>query len=108
MSELKSIEITPYVWARIKQTVGDAAETNPQEVVTYLLGLGCGTFIRHGVQQKSAETEAVVKLAAEFCDAVDAESEDVGGHRPSHVILAELGPAVDKVLPRGKPHDVRR
>lgn len=46
------------------------------------------------------ELEAVAKLASELCDAVDEDAEDIGGHRPVHVILGELGPAVDKVMPR--------
>lgn len=44
--------------------------------------------------------QAVAKLASELCDAVDEDAEDIGGHRPVHVILGELGPAVDKVMPR--------
>lgn len=43
---------------------------------------------------------SVAKLASELCDAVDEDAEDIGGHRPVHVILGELGPAVDEALPR--------
>lgn len=38
--------------------------------------------------------EAVLRLACELCDAVDAEGDDVGGHRGSLTILRELGLAV--------------
>lgn len=50
--------------------------------------------------QRYQDLEAVAKLAGELCDAVDAEADDIGGHRPSREILGELGPAVDKVMPR--------
>lgn len=39
--------------------------------------------------------EPVMKLASELCDAVDAQEEDVGGHRHVNAILSELGPAVE-------------
>lgn len=37
------------------------------------------------------------ELASEFCNAIEAEHMDVGGHRPSSMILRELGPACDRV-----------
>lgn len=37
----------------------------------------------------------VATLASELCNSVDAEDMDVGGHRPSAEIFAELGPACD-------------
>lgn len=50
----------------------------------------CGILL-----EKIARLQKVHKLAAELCDAVDAEEQDVGGHRGSRVILGELGPAVE-------------
>lgn len=42
--------------------------------------------------------EKVLKLADELCTAVDNETDDIGGSRPSREIIAELGPAVDAAL----------
>ena len=39
--------------------------------------------------------EPVLQLASELCDAVDAEDQDIGGHRRSRDILGDLGPAVE-------------
>ena len=36
--------------------------------------------------------EHIAELATELCNAVDCEAEDVGGSRPSRVILREIGP----------------
>ena len=41
--------------------------------------------------------ERIAELASELCNAVDCESEDVGGTRPSLVILRELGPLTDRL-----------
>lgn len=49
---------------------------------------------------ENEDLKVVAQLASELCDAVDEDAEDIGGHRPVHVILGELGPAVDKVMPR--------
>lgn len=37
-------------------------------------------------------------LAAELCTAVDREVADIGGSRPSLIILGEMGPMVDQLL----------
>jgi hypothetical protein len=41
--------------------------------------------------------ERIAELASELCNAVDCETEDVGGARPSLVILREIGPLTDKL-----------
>lgn len=41
--------------------------------------------------------ERIAELASELCNAVDCESEDVGGVRPSLVILREIGPLTDRL-----------
>ena len=41
--------------------------------------------------------ERIAELASELCNAVDCESEDVGGVRPSLVILREVGPLTDRL-----------
>lgn len=40
--------------------------------------------------------DALLRLAMELCEAVDAADADVGGYRPINTILAQLGPAVDR------------
>lgn len=40
----------------------------------------------------------VFQLANELCNAVDAQAEDIGGHRSTGKILAELGPACDACI----------
>lgn len=47
-------------------------------------------------REKLEALRKVLRLADELTVAVDAETEDIGGHRPSGRILRELGPAVDK------------
>lgn len=39
--------------------------------------------------------EKIGMLATELCVAVDNESEDIGGSRPSLVILQDIGPLTD-------------
>jgi len=39
--------------------------------------------------------ERIAKLTSELCDSVDAQEEDIGGHRNAMDILAELGPLCD-------------
>lgn len=56
-------------------------------------------------EQRAKAAEAVVKLADELCNAVDAEAEDIGGHRKSLTILAELGPAVDAAIDAARKKD---
>lgn len=46
--------------------------------------------------QYLALLEKIAKLSTELCIAVDRESEDIGGSRPSLTILQELGPLTDK------------
>lgn len=41
--------------------------------------------------------EKVYQFAAELCEAVDCEAEDIGGPRPSGEVLRDLGPAVQSV-----------
>ena len=41
--------------------------------------------------------ERIAELASELCNAVDCESEDVGGTRPALVILREIGPLTDRL-----------
>ena len=41
--------------------------------------------------------ERIAELAAELCNAVDCESEDIGGARPSLVILREIGALTQKL-----------
>ena len=41
--------------------------------------------------------EHIAELATELCNAVDCESDDVGGTRPSLVILRELGPLTGRL-----------
>lgn len=41
------------------------------------------------------QLERVLELAEELCDAVDAQGQDIGGHRGSLIILGELGGAVE-------------
>ena len=41
--------------------------------------------------------DRIAELASELCNAVDCETEDVGGARPSLVILREIGPLTDKL-----------
>ncbi len=47
--------------------------------------------------------ERIAELASELCNAVDCESEDVGGTRPSLVILREIGPLTDRLAKCSTP-----
>ena len=40
--------------------------------------------------------QKIAELANELCIAVDNEADDIGGSRPSMVILKEIGPLTDK------------
>ena len=41
--------------------------------------------------------EMIAALATELCIAVDRESEDIGGSRPSLKILQDIGPLTDQL-----------
>ena len=47
--------------------------------------------------------ERIAELAGELCNAVDCESEDVGGARPSFVILQEIGPLTGRLEKSATP-----
>ena len=47
--------------------------------------------------------ERIAELASELCNAVDCESEDVGGARPSLVILQEIGPLTGRLEKSATP-----
>lgn len=75
----------------------------PENVVAFLRSIQNNSIAGKQYCRAADEIErlqSVAKLASELCDAVDEDAEDIGGHRPVHVILGELGPAVDKVMPR--------
>jgi len=47
--------------------------------------------------ERSGELEKLLALCSELCNAVDCESEDVGGTRPSLTILQDIGPLVQRL-----------
>jgi hypothetical protein len=81
---------------------GEARAQEPQRIGSEVLS-GCAVRAaqqiakadRIEVSAKQFEAmQLVCRLASELCDSVDAAEQDIGGHRASNEILADLGPAV--------------
>ena len=53
--------------------------------------------LRKKLIRRQSLLEKIAKLASELCTAVDLEAEDIGGSRPSLMILQELGPLCDEL-----------
>ena len=60
-------------------------------------------FAQASTNDRLETLERIAELASELCNAVDCESEDVGGARPSLVILREIGPLADRLAKRSTP-----
>lgn len=63
--------------------------------VTGCVGHDCAACRKRETERR--KLLAVAKLADELTNAIDLAEEDIGGARPVQDILADLGPAVDKL-----------
>jgi hypothetical protein len=93
----RSISREPMLEVALGQWLHDFGSTNELSQRTRILLKQPHPHPGEGKGERLVLLNRIAELATELCVAVDRAAEDIGGSRPTLVILQELGPLTDKL-----------
>jgi hypothetical protein len=97
-------EVYGKMWSAVNSSREHAAEfcrsivrITKKEMIARLGHIPTPDPISRVSAKRVKDMNVLLAKVTEFCNAIDAEDEDIGGHRPSREIIGEIGPLVDKL-----------